>query len=148
SRESRDAGLTLFVGMLCCRDGDVRRGIAHMRRAVELAPDEPMTKIQLARALIAAGANAEAEAVAAPLASLGTPAGREMQRICGQALLRDSRAEEAHPLFLQLIEADSADFESWDGLGVAKLALDDPQGAIEALSTATRLRPTAVAYWV
>lgn len=148
SRESRDAGLTLFVGMLCCRDGDVRRGIAHMRRAVELAPDEPMTKIQLARALIAAGANAEAEAVAAPLASLGTPAGREMQRICGQALLRDSRAEEAHPLFLQLIEADSADFESWDGLGVAKLALDDPRGAIEALSTATRLRPTAVAYWV
>ncbi|MES2444971.1 MAG: sulfotransferase [Pseudomonadota bacterium] len=143
-----DPGLTLFVGVLCCRQGELARGIAHLRRAVELAPAEPMAKIELARALLADGANAEAEAVAGPLASLASPAGREMQRIRAHALLREAGPEESRDLFEQLTGADGGDFESWDGLGAARLALGDPHGAIEALRRATTLRPTAIAYWV
>lgn len=143
-----DPGLTLFVGVLCCRQGELARGIAHLRRAVELAPNEPMARIELARALLADGANAEAEAVAAALASAASPAGREMQRIRARALLREGRAEEALALFEALAGADPGDFESWDGLGEARLALGDARAAIDALLRATQLRPTALGYWV
>lgn len=145
---SPDPGLTLFVGVMCCRQGELARGIAHLRRAVELAPAEPMAKIELARALLADGGYAEAEAVAAPLASLASPAGREMQRVRGLALLRDGRAEEALAAFEPLIGADANDFESWDGLGNARLTLGDAREAIEAFRRAKALRPATVAYGV
>jgi tetratricopeptide (TPR) repeat protein len=145
---SGDPGLTLFVGVLCCRQGELARGIGHLRRAVDLAPGEPMAKIELARALLANGDNAEAEAVASPLASLASPAGREMQRVRAHATLREGRAEEARGLFEALAGADGNDFESWDGLGLARLALGDAKGAIVALTRATGLRPTAIGYWI
>lgn len=143
-----DAGLAMFVGMLCCRQGELERGIVHLRKAVDRAPGEPSAKVELARALLSAGAFGEAEIVAAPLASMESMAGREMQRIYAHALLRDARAEEAVILFAQLTEADARDFESWDGLGASRLALGDGEGAVAALGRATQLRPTAVAYWI
>lgn len=143
-----DPGLALFVGMLCGRAGDLARGIPHLRRAVALAPREVGAKVELARALVATGEFAEAEAVATPLASLASPAGREMYRIQAQAALRQARPDEARALYAQLTDADGADFESWDGLGAALLAAGEFDAAIEALRRATRLRPTAVAYWI
>lgn len=145
---SADAGLAMFVGMLCCRQGDMPRGIGHLRRAVALAPHELGAKIELARALVATGANDEAEAIAAPHGSTATPAGREMQRIRAHALMRAARVAEAAALFEQLVDADGADFESWDGLGLARLTLGDASGAVAASLVATRLRPSAIAYWV
>lgn len=143
-----DAPLELFVGMLCCREGDLQRGIPHLRRAVEAAPRELGAKVELARALLASGAVEEADSVAAPLASVATPAGREMQRIRAHALSRQARADEAGVLFEALTDADAGDFESWDGLGVARLATGDYPGAVAALGRATSLRPTASAYWI
>lgn len=143
-----DAGLAMFIGVICCRRGEMERGIDHLRQAVALAPGEPTAKIELARALLSAGADAEAEAVSAPLASPADAAGREMQRVQARALLRQKKPEEAAFLFGQLTEADPADFESWDGAGAARLASGDPSGAVEALLHATRLRPSAVSYWV
>lgn len=145
---SPDAALATFVGMLCCRDGDVWRGISHMRRAVELAPDEPFVKVELARAYLAAGANDEAEALARPMAQVQSAVGREMQRIMGRALLQNARAEEALTLFEQLTAADPDDFESWDGAGCAHLALENARGAVDSLNRATRLRPSAISYWI
>lgn len=144
----RDPGLSMFVGMLCGRNGDLSRGIPHLRRAVELAPREIAAKVELARALMATGAHAESESVAAPLASLATPAGREMQRILGHARFRGGAAPDAAQLFEALVAADSADFESWGGLGAARLAADDIAGAVTALEQATALRPPATEAWV
>lgn len=143
-----DAGLAMFVGMLCCRQGDVDRGIVHLRNAVARAPGESAAKIELARALLSAGANADAEEVAGPLASMTTPAGQEMQRIRSHALLRQGRSEEAIALFTQLTDAQAVDFESWDGLGVCRMLLGDGKGAVVALQRATQLRPNAVSYWI
>ena len=141
-----DAALTLFVGMLCCREGDFARGIPHLRSAVAAAPRELGAKVELARALFASGALSEADEVASPLASVATPAGREMQRIRAHVMSRLDRADEAGALFEQLTRSDADDFESWDGLGVARLATGDYAGAIVALDRATALRPTAIAY--
>ncbi len=143
-----DAGLAMFVGVLCCRQGDLARGIAHLRRSVELAPNESAAKVELGRALLSSGASEEAEALAAPLAAIETPIGREMSRIRGQALLRVGRADEAAEAFSALTRADGADFESWDGLAASRIVLNDPPGAIEAGLRATGLRPTAITYWI
>ena len=142
-----DAGLAMFVGVLCCRQGEVVRGITHLRRAVDLAPGELTARVELARALLASGANSEAELLTASIASPASPLGREMQRVQAHALLRQSRTADGIALFEQLTVAEANDFESWDGLGVGRLALGEIDDAILAFKRATQLRPTAIAYW-
>ncbi|UVO50449.1 sulfotransferase [Sphingomonas sp. SUN019] len=143
----RDAGLAMFVGMLCCRQGDLSRGVAHLRRAVTFAPDQAMPAVELARALLSMGDNEAAAVAAVPLADPKTPIGREMQRICAHATVRLGDADEAAAMFDQLVTADAADFESWRGLGGARLVQGDAVGAIAALENATRLRPAIGGAW-
>lgn len=145
---SQDAPLALFVGMLCCRQGDPQRGLPHIRQAVALAPRETAAKVELARALIATDAFEEAEAVAAPLAGTTTALAREMQRIRAHAVARTGDAGLARQLYEELVAVDAGDFESWDGAGAARLATGDVAGAVTALQRATQLRPTAVGYWI
>ena len=144
---STDGGLALFVGMLCGREGQLERGLPYLRLAVGLAPQEVSAKIELARALIATGTNDEAEVLVAPLASLASAAGREMQRIYAHILLRRG-SPDARMLFEQLLTFDDRDFESWDGLGAAQLTDGDIDAAIASGQHATTLRPTAIGYWI
>jgi tetratricopeptide (TPR) repeat protein len=143
----RDAGLAMFVGMLRCRQGDLSQGVAHLRSAVAFAPDQAMPAVELARALLSSGDNEAAVAAAISLANPATPIGREMQRICAHATVRLGRTDEAAAMFDQLVQADAADFESWRGLGGARLIQGDAPGAIVALEYATRLRPTIGGAW-
>jgi len=144
---SRDPGLTLFMGVLCCRIGKPTRGIEHLRRAVALAPEEFAAKVQLARALVSVAAYSEAREIAAPHARASTPAGREMQRIVAYAELRGGRSSDAQKLYDQLVAADPADFESWHGLGSAHLVQGRAQAAIAPLMKATQLRPAMLSHW-
>jgi tetratricopeptide (TPR) repeat protein len=145
---SRDPGLTLFVGILCCRSGELRRGINYLRRATELAPGELAAKVELSRALISIGAYADARAVASPHMEASTPGGREMQRIVAHAVANEGRPDEAGALYLPLTVADAGDFESWFGLGSAYLATGNAAAAITPLSRATQLRPAMASHWI
>ncbi len=145
---SRDPGLALLVGVLCCRTGDLDRGITHLRHAVALAPNELAAKVELSRALLSIGAYADARAVAQPHADTSTPGGREMQRIVAHALLHEEQPAAAQALYDQLTAADSNDFESWHGLGSTLLAAGDPGSAIAPLTRSIRLRPTVATYWI
>ncbi|NJR78694.1 tetratricopeptide repeat-containing sulfotransferase family protein [Sphingomonas corticis] len=140
-----DAGLTMFVGVLCCRAGDLDAGIAHLRVAAGLAPDQPVPALELARALLSAGRFDEAETTAASLIDGGLAVEREATRIRALALSRLKRIEQALPLFERLVASDPGDFESWAGLGVARLAQQDAHGAEDALERALRLRPNNAA---
>ncbi|MDF7775090.1 sulfotransferase [Sphingomonas sp. AOB5] len=142
-----DPGLTMFVGVLSCRHGDMPRGIAHLRSALALAPGQPAVATELARALLATGAFEDAMQVAQPLASLGSPLGREMLRICAQALLRGQDPAQAETAFADLTGADPVDFEAWHGLGVARLALERAADALPALQRAAQLQPNAATHW-
>jgi Flp pilus assembly protein TadD len=148
ARGGGDGAFAMFIGMLCCRQGDLERGIPHLRRAADVAPNEPGVRVELARALIAAGENEEAMAIAAPLASPASPLGREMQRIRARGLLATGDAGAAVTLYAPLTAADAADFESWDGLGMARLTTGDVSGAVTALRQAIELRPNAVPYLI
>lgn len=145
---ARDAPLAMFIGVMCCREGDLARGIEHLERACGWAPDQMPPRVELARALVIAQRYGEAEALTKPLAGFDTPLAREMQRIRALAILRQHRADEAGDLYRTLADVDPGDFESWHGWGVAQLALEQNAGAITALEKATALRPTIGAYWV
>jgi tetratricopeptide (TPR) repeat protein len=141
-----DASFVLFVGMLCCRTGELDRGIFHFENAVALAPDEVIPKVELARALLASGAFERAEVLASLMATLETPVGREMLRIKARALLQADHAIEAAACFQDLVDVDSADFESWDGLGASHLLTGEIDSAVNALVRATRLKPTIASF--
>lgn len=142
-----NAGLAMFVGTLCCRQGELERGIAHLRHAVSLAPDQAPPRMELGRALLAAGDATGAGEAVAGFEDIATPPGREMQRIGAHAALRQGRAEEAARLFGELTAADPGDYESWDGRGASTLILGEVNDAVEAGRRATGLRPSAIAYW-
>jgi tetratricopeptide (TPR) repeat protein len=142
-----DAGLAMFTGMLRCRNGDLVGGIAHLRTAVAMAPAEVPPKIELARALLSIDEVAAAAELAEPLANLPGGAGREMRRVLALAHARREEHASAAALFAALVAADPADFESWRGLGAARLRLADPEGAVAALTEATRLRPASPGPW-
>ena len=143
-----EASFVLFVGMLCCRAGDLDRGIVHFESAVALAPDEVIPKVELARAVLASGATERAERLASSMATLETSVGREMLRIKARALLQAAHGLEAAACFQDLVDVDGADFESWSGLGASHLLNGEVDGAVNAFVRATRLRPTIAAFQV
>ena len=147
ARGQGDAGLAMFTGMLRCRSGDLTRGIVHLRAAVAMAPAEVPPRIELARALLSAGEVEAAAEIARPLAETPGGAGREMKRVLALAHAHREEHADAAALFAALVAADAADFESWRGLGSARLRLADPEGAIAALKEATRLRPASPGPW-
>ncbi len=141
-----DPALSLFIGVLCARTGDLARGLPHVRRSVALAPGNLVGRIELARMSLSAKLYDEALTLAAPDASDTTPPGREMLRIKAHALRHLDRADEARLAYESLTRADPADFESWDGLGLACLALGQAVPAVAALQNAARLQPASANY--
>lgn len=141
-----DGPFLAFLGMLATRMGDPARAIPHLRRGIELMPQEMAVRIELGRAYLSTGDFAGAEALLAKLDDIASGSGREAMRIRARALLGLSRATDAAPLFEALVQADERDFESWDGLGTARLALGDRDGSIEAARRAVALSPTAASY--
>lgn len=135
-----DAGLTMFVGVLCCRVGDLDAGIGHLRVAAGMVPDQPLPALELARALLSAGRYEEAGVAVSAIAGGGATIEREVNRITALVLTRTGRTEEAAPLFERLVASDARDFESWAGLGTARLAGRDAAGAEAAFDRALALR--------
>jgi tetratricopeptide (TPR) repeat protein len=142
------AGLVLFVGVMCCREGDAARGVQHLRVSHAAAPDNPVARVELARGLLAVGAYQEVQELTARYASTQTFADREMLRIHAHALRHLCRHEEACSEYETLVLLEPGDFESWNGLGVSRLALSDTSGAITALVEATRLRPAVASFLI
>lgn len=142
-----DAGLTLFVGVLSCRSGDLEQGIAHMRCAVAMAPGDAIARTELARALLAQGAFDEIEALSASESESSGPGAREMLRIRAHALRAKQDWERALGYYCKLTAADALDFESWHGMGTSLLGLNEAEAAIEPLREAVRLRPSIANYW-
>jgi len=133
-------GLRLFMGMLHVRRHDLAKALPHLERASALVPDDLLTRLELARALIGAGRTEEAEAAIAG-ARVAGPQPAALLRV--RALLHQQRGahEEAAALYRLALARDGRDFESWAGLGACLLANGDAAGAVEALTRSLALRP-------
>jgi tetratricopeptide (TPR) repeat protein len=136
AHRSGDLGLTLFVGLLHSRRLELDKAIPHFRTAMRLAPRDPVPRLELARVLIALNQLGEAEKL---LRSSGLP-GLEAKRLEALILIRRAKQSEAAKLYEEVVADDPRDFESWGNLGVCRLSIGDPKGAIDALTKSLRLR--------
>jgi tetratricopeptide (TPR) repeat protein len=138
--DSADQALLQFLGHVCCRLGDFVSGIAHLRRSLDLEPDNGAVRVELARALLASGDLKGAEAIAEAGGGLPTAAVAELARVRGYALQALGRPGEAASCYEQVVAAEPGDFESWNNLGNARRQSGDPAGAVDALRRAASLR--------
>jgi tetratricopeptide (TPR) repeat protein len=132
-----DYGLRLFVATLHSRQLELDQALPHVRRAVELAPSDPMPRVELVRLLIGLGQLDEAEQ---QLAAVSIP-GLEPHRLQAMIFARREQHREAAQVFQQIVAADPRDHESWGNLGACLLANSQPRRAAEAFSRAVQLRP-------
>jgi tetratricopeptide (TPR) repeat protein len=132
-----DYGLRLFVATLHSRRLELDEALVHVRRAAELAPADPIPRVELVRLLIGLDRIDEAEA---ELDRKAFP-GMEPLRLGAMIQARRENHARAAQLFRQVVAADPLDHESWGNLGGCLLASGRPQLAIEPLERAVRLRP-------
>jgi len=136
AKRSGDMGLTLFVGLLHSRRMELDQAIPHFRKAMRLAPRDPVPRLELARVLV--GLNQLDEA--SELLRSAKLSGLEPKRLRAMVAMRRGTPDAAVRLYREIVGEDSRDFESWGNLGVALLAAGDPKGAIEALTTSLTMR--------
>jgi tetratricopeptide (TPR) repeat protein len=131
--------LLAFGGLLAAQSGDAAGAIPYLRRAIAAAPDDLPTRINLATALLATGAQDEAGEVAAD--GGGDP---RLLRIAGYVRQQQGRLDEAAAAYDAVVAAFPDDFESWNNLGNVRIARGDPGGAVDAYQAALDLRPDLV----
>lgn len=128
-----------FAGLVAAQAGDAAGAIPHFRRALALAPDSMTTRINLATALVAAGALDEAGALCA--AGGGDP---KLLRLGAYVHQQQGRLDAAAAAYEAVLAALPGDFESWNNLGNTLAALGDGDGAAAAVRRAIALRPDLV----
>lgn len=131
-----DHGLMLFVGMLHTRRMELDQAASTFRAALRLKPADQLTRLELARVLIAVNQLDEAQKL---LSSKRLP-GLEPKRLFGLIAIRRGQADKAVRQYREIVAEDPRDFESWGNLGVALLAGGDAAGAVEALRSSLVLR--------
>lgn len=139
-----DAPVHAFAGMLCCQAGDLAAGIVHLRVAHGADPDDMTTVANLAMALVASGQLETADELCSEERANSDPSFRiwRLRGYCAQH--RDDYAGARHA-YERVVAALPNDFETWNNLGNARLALGETVSAIVALETAARLRPDLIA---
>jgi len=130
-----DLGLTLFVGLLHSRRMELDQAAPHFRNAMQLAPRDPVPRLELVRVLIGLNQLDEADKLLQ-----GNLPGLEPKRLSALLAFRRGRSADAERLYQEIVAEDPNDFESWGNLGVCRLAADDPKAAVTALTTSLQMR--------
>jgi tetratricopeptide (TPR) repeat protein len=134
-----DRQLLELAALLAGRSGDAAAAAGHFRSLLAAAPDDRKMRLNLAMALAGAGELDEAIAVCGD--GGGDPA---LLRVLGYAHQQGGRLDQAAAAYRAAVALLPDDFESWNNLGNALLALGDVEGAIDALQRAINLQPDAI----
>ncbi len=133
------AGTLNNLGNALAEAGTGERGVEALRRAVALAPREPAFRMNLARALMtcerAQEALAEIDQVRA------SSSHRDIDFICGNALISLQRFEEAIAAYRRAEAAGVRDHIMFHNLGTALQVVGRSEEAAEAYRTALAIRP-------
>src|SRR4051812_5842320 len=126
------------AGLAAAQAGDPAGAIPHFRRVLESAPEDVMTRCNLATALLSVGAVQEAGEVC----ELGEDP--RLTRLAAYAYQQQGRLAEAVAAYRAVVGSLPQDWESWNNLGNVASAAGDPAGAIDAFRRAIALRPDLI----
>ena len=132
--------LLQFLGHVCCRLGDFPSGAAHLRRALDLEPGNAAVRVELCRALLAAGNLEATEAIAGAAEEIPPAAATELARMRAYIFQTRGETAEAARCYEHIVAAEPGDFESWNNLGNARRSAGDAEGAVEALRRSVSIR--------
>lgn len=131
-----------LLGRLACEQGDFADGIAHLRSALDIAPDDIPTRCDLVAALIQTGdLDGAFEACDGPRAQADPS--RQLARFRGYVAQQLGNFPEAVLAYRAVIERSPNDAGTWNNLGNALTSTGDEAGGIEALKRAAELDPRA-----
>lgn len=139
---SDTAPLHALLGRLACEEGDFTDGIAELRKAIELLPDEVPVRCDLAAALIQTGDVQGALDVCDRDRALADPS-LQLARFRGYVAQELGDFPEAIIAYRHVIQRAPADAGTWNNLGNALTGTGDLAGGIEALRKAANLDPQA-----
>lgn len=134
------AAITAMLGAILCGSGKLAEGVEHLRVAHRVRPNDPVIAANLATALSELGDYESALAVATK-ESAGADKSLRLQRIRGFAAQQLNDHASAIEAYASVVEAEPADWETWNNLGNARSGGGDPRGGVEALRRAVELNP-------
>ena len=132
------AALHAFLGMVLARGGDLLQAAAHLHEAHAARPNDVTIACNLISVLLDQQHDAEALEVASRELARADDSLR-VARYRGFLAQKLERFEEAAEAYEIVLASAPEDFECWNNLGNARAALDDHEGAVEALSRAVSL---------
>ncbi|HEX6073316.1 MAG TPA: tetratricopeptide repeat protein, partial [Sphingomicrobium sp.] len=134
------AALNAMIGTLQCRSGDVEAGVRHLAVAHRERADDVVIANNLVTALSQLGRDREAlDLITEDLARND----RSLQLLRARAFLAQQLEEFGTALkaYEQVVAAAPDDWESWNNLGNARRAMEDYEGAVEALRRSVEINP-------
>ena len=132
--------LNAMLGMLRTKAGDTEGAIRHLQLAHRAQPSDLRIAGNLASALAGAGDFRQAMDVASAERARADLQIARVRGYAAQMLVEPSSAIEAYE---HVVASVPDDWESWNNLGNARLALDDAEGGIAALRRSVELNPNA-----
>ncbi len=132
-----------LLGLIDCREGRIAEGVAHLRAALEVEPDNVGYRVMLARALIDCGQPREALAIAGRPTGTG-PAELALWHARSEAADAAGNAAAAAEAYQILCVAGSRDWRLWAGLGRNLFKLERVVDSEQAYRQALAIAPTEV----
>lgn len=129
-----------LLGRLACEAGDFEDGIAHLRSALALLPDDPAVRMDMAAALIQTGRFAEVLEVL-PIERCRADASLQLARFRGYAAQSIEDFESAVEAYRLVVAAAPDDAGTWNNLGNAEAGLGRFEDATTSLTRASELDP-------
>ena len=127
-----------LAGLVAARAGELPAAIARFGQILEIEPDHPVARVNLATALIQTEDFERAAEVCAGRDDI------KLQRIAGYAYQQIDRPADAVTAYEAVVGSDPDDFETWNNLGNARAAVGDSEAATAAFDRAIRLKPDLI----
>jgi tetratricopeptide (TPR) repeat protein len=135
-----DLNVLRFAGVIFAQNGEHAQGAILLRKALDLAPADIQTRINLIQALIDSADLAEAEKIGVGASETVAPNLLRVRAVVARQL---GKPNEAVSLLERAASQAPGDWAIWNNLGNALSELDRSQEAVSAFEKAKQLNPGA-----
>jgi tetratricopeptide (TPR) repeat protein len=136
------AALHAMIGSLFYRTGDFDSAFVHLNAANEARPDDTVILTNLVRTLVELERYAAAHAILTK-EDISADKSGHLRRLRAFTAQMTGDLEAAAKEYERVVTDEPGDWESWNNLGNARVAMGDASGALIALRRAAEINPRA-----